>query len=94
MIQSTILNIMKTGSLLAPKIVEKTVRMTETGLMEKLYRQHLPKPVNQDEEEQLEKLELHSIGLGFIVWGTGVFVALIVCIAGEITKRNRLMFTV
>ena len=85
---------MKRGSILAPKIGQKSVRMTETGLMQKLYRQHLPKPIKQDEEEPLEKLELHAIGLGFIVWGAGVFVALIVCIVGEITKRNRLIITV
>ena len=81
--------IMKTGSILAPKIVEKTVRMTETGIMEKLYRQHLPKPVKQEEDKQLEKLELDSLGLGFIFWGMGMFAALIVCIAGHIKKMNR-----
>ena len=55
--------IMKTGSILAQKIGEKTVRMTETGIMEKLYRHHLPKPVKQEEDKKLEKLELDSIGL-------------------------------
>ena len=68
--------------------------MTETGIMEKLYRQHLPKPVKQEEDEQLEKLELDSLGLGFIFWGIGMFFALNVFIAGHIKKMNRLKFTV
>ena len=86
--------ILKAGSILAPKFVEKTVRMTETGIMEKLYRQHMPLPVKQEEDKGLEKLKLDSLGLGFIFWGMGMFAALIAFIAGHIKKMYMLKFTV
>ena len=79
-IKKDALDIMKVGDILKDKHALRIIRLEETGLMQKIWRRHLPKPLRQDEGDVLVPLTVDSFGLGFIVWGTGIFASIVIFI--------------
>ena len=79
--------IMKDDNIFSDKISHAILRMTETGILDTVFRQHVPTMLKTiDEGEPLKPLKLDSFMLGFIIWIIGLISAIIVFLAERYWK--------